>query len=137
MVIGLNSQKNSVRNHRAKYTNHGIWALPVFPNNISLIGSVPTPYIYDDRVSPDHIAAAIDNLYSIKIKDPDLYNKMGEEAYKWVTSDESMMSSRLMAKNVIETVYKTFKRFEPRHRWELIEIEDLKPKHYTKYPIPQ
>ncbi len=33
-------------NHRGKYKNCGEWAFPVFPNNLSLVGSQPTPYIF-------------------------------------------------------------------------------------------
>jgi hypothetical protein len=35
-------------NHFGKYKKCGQWAIPVFPNNMSLVGSVPTPYIFDD-----------------------------------------------------------------------------------------
>jgi len=35
-------------NHFGVYKNCGEWAFPVFPSNMSLIGSVPTPYIFDD-----------------------------------------------------------------------------------------
>ncbi len=43
-------------NHRGKYKNCGKWAFPVFPNNLSLVGSQPTPYIFDDRAEPSAIA---------------------------------------------------------------------------------
>ena len=45
-------------NHRGTYKECGEWAVPVFPSNISLVGSVPTPYIYDDRCAPEEVATA-------------------------------------------------------------------------------
>ena len=50
-------------NHRGKYKDHGSWAFPVFPSNHSLVGSVPTPYIFDDRAEPHDIAKQIANVY--------------------------------------------------------------------------
>jgi glycosyltransferase involved in cell wall biosynthesis len=124
-------------NHRGKYKRHGTWAYPVFPSNISLIGSVPTPYIYDDRCSPEDIAEQIERMYNDKMNDPEFFKEIGESAHEWVTSDESMMSARLMSKNIIDTINETINTFTPRHRWELIEIEEQGPKHHVKYPIAQ
>ena len=36
-------------NHTGTYKEHGEWVKPVWPSNISLQGSPPTPYIFDDR----------------------------------------------------------------------------------------
>lgn len=119
-------------NHRGKYKKHGIWAYPVFPSNISLLGSVPTPYIFDDRVDPYDVADQINEMYNNKLYNPELYQKQCEEAYKWVTSDESMQSARLMCKNITEGIEETLSKFQPRHRFELIQLETPEqPKHYV------
>src|SRR5210317_1460012 len=34
-------------NHRKTFTEHGEWAEPVYPSNMSLMGSPQTPYIFD------------------------------------------------------------------------------------------
>lgn len=125
-------------NHRGKYKKHGKWAYPVFPSNISLIGSVPTPYIFDDRMDPHDIAKQIEAIYNTKVNNPELYNEQGEAAREWVTSNESMMSAKNMCKNVIESVDQTFDKWEPRHSFELIKVEALKePKHFVKHVIAQ
>ena len=123
-------------NHFGKYKKHGIWAYPVFPSNHSLVGSVPTPYIFDDRPEPADIATQIKTAWlektSIKIQ----YDEKCEAAYKWVTSDESMMTAANMCKNVIEGIDETFTKFQPRHLFELIQIETpTQPKHYIKTVI--
>jgi glycosyltransferase involved in cell wall biosynthesis len=123
-------------NHRGKYKKHGKWAYPVFPSNLSLVGSVPTPYIFDDRAEPFDIAEQIGKMYHHKTEFSDLYAEQCKAAREWVTSDESMQSSRLMAKNVIDGLEETFAKFQPRHRFELIQVETPKqPKHYVKTVI--
>jgi glycosyltransferase involved in cell wall biosynthesis len=120
-------------NHRGKYKKCGEWAFPVFPSNISLVGSVPTPYIYDDRMNPQDVANQLRKAYDMG---PKKLAELGEAARKWVTSDESMMSARLMSKNVIDGIDETFKMFKPREKYNLINVEiPTQPKHYVKHPI--
>ena len=61
-------------NHRGTYTKCGDWAVPVFPSNISLAGSPPTPYIFDDRANPEDVANAIKTIYELG---PDERKKRG------------------------------------------------------------
>jgi glycosyltransferase involved in cell wall biosynthesis len=125
-------------NHRGKYKKHGKWAYPVFPSNISLIGSVPTPYIYDDRPDPHDIAKQIAAVYNTKINSPETYQEQCEAAREWVTSNESMMSAKNMCLNVVEGIDKTFEKWEPRYSFELLKVEPLEqPKHFVKFPIAQ
>jgi len=123
-------------NHFGKYTKHGEWAYPVFPSNHSLVGSIPTPYIFDDRAEPSDIAEQIKALWTTKTSSPHEYEQKCKSAYEWVTSDESMMSARLMCKNVIDGIEETFEKWQPRHSYELIELETLQqPKHFVKTVI--
>jgi glycosyltransferase involved in cell wall biosynthesis len=123
-------------NHKGKYKEHGLWALPVFPSNISIVGSVPTPYIFDDRASSEDIATQINELYKRKTLHPEVYNVMCDEARKWVTSDESMQSSRWMSKNIIDGIEETLNKFKPRQSFELIKVETPnQPLHYVKTVI--
>ena len=52
-------------NHRGTYKEHGEWAVPVYPSNISLAGSPATPYIYDDRCDPVDVADALLEVYDL------------------------------------------------------------------------
>ena len=135
-------------NHRGKYKKHGKWAFPVFPSNISLIGSVPTPYIFDDRANPHDIADQIKEMYALKTNQVDefgshtrgseTYEEISKAAYEWVLSNESMMSAKNMCKNIIEGIDETFSKFEPRYAFELIKVEPLEqPKHFVKQVIAQ
>jgi glycosyltransferase involved in cell wall biosynthesis len=123
-------------NHRGKYRKHGKWAYPVFPSNLSLVGSIPTPYIFDDRAEPFDIATSIAELYATKMYGPEEYKEQCQAAYEWVTSDESMMSVRLMSKNVIDGIEETLEKFQPRYSFELIKVEPLEqPLHFVKHVI--
>jgi glycosyltransferase involved in cell wall biosynthesis len=118
-------------NHRGTYEECGEWAVPVFPSNISMVGSVPTPYIFDDRCSPDDVASALEQVYSLGKEERD---RRGMLAREWVTSDESGMSARRMSENVIEAVDTTFEQFTPRARFELHKVTD-RPKKYITHKL--
>lgn len=120
-------------NHRGTVKEHGNWAKPVFPSNISLVGSVPTPYIFDDRCNPEDVAQAIKYWYDM---DPEKRKQYGREGMEWVRSEESGMSSPQMCKNVIESMEEGFEKFEPRSKFDIFKVEDLPSKyvsHNLKY----
>jgi glycosyltransferase involved in cell wall biosynthesis len=123
-------------NHLGKYKKAGKFAFPVFPSNISLIGSPPTPYIFDDRCDFRDVANQLAAAYSLKMEDANEYNKLGDAAREWVTSDESMMSARKMCENIIEGFEETFKKWTPRPAFDFYKIEDLE-ENYLKYPVAE
>jgi glycosyltransferase involved in cell wall biosynthesis len=112
-------------NHFGKYKKHGEWSLPVFPTNISIVGSIPTPYIYDDRCDFRDVAKAIENCYNLS---PDERSRKGMSAREWVLSNESMMSAAHMCDNVISTINETIDTFKPKKQFELIKTEKLERK---------
>jgi glycosyltransferase involved in cell wall biosynthesis len=125
-------------NHRGKYKGHGDWAFPVFPSNRSLVGSIPTPYIFDDRAEPHDIAEQIMKVYKLKMERPDLYETICQHAHEWVHSNESMMTAANMCKNAIEAIDTTFSKWQPRYAFELMKVEPLEqPKHFVKHVIAQ
>jgi hypothetical protein len=115
-------------NHRGTYKECGEWAVPVFPSNISLVGSVPTPYIFDDRCAPEDVAKAIEEVYNLGREERD---RRGLLAREWVTSDESGMSARQMCENIIDSMEESFEKFTPRTRFDLHKITDRPKKRIT------
>jgi len=111
-------------NHRATYKECGEWAVPVFPTNISLAGSPKTPYIFDDRCSPEDAAEALLQVYEMG---PEERKRRGLKGREWATSDESGMSARMMCENVIKSIDQTFDNFVPRSKYDIIKIEDITP----------
>lgn len=109
-------------NHYGTYKKHGKWAFPVYPSNMSIVGSIPTPYIFDDRADFRDIANRIEEIYNLS---PNEKAEIAKAAREWVTSDESMQSARWMCKNVISTVEDTIANWKPRPTHEFIKVEKL------------
>lgn len=114
--------KDFVSNHLGKYKKHGKWAVPVYPSSISMVGSLPTPYIFDSRADIRDITSAIEEVYNLSKEERIERGIAGRE---WVLSDESMMSAEHMCDNVISTFEELFKTWKPRKRFELIKTEKL------------
>lgn len=112
-------------NHFGKYKKHGEWGVGVFPNNMSIVGSIPTPYIFDDRCDFRDVAKAIKEVYDLPVEERKRRGLAGRE---WVTSEESMMSAKHMCDNVVSTVEDTLKSFKPRKDFELIKVQKLERK---------
>lgn len=98
-------------NHRGTYKECGEWALPVFPSNLSLVGSPKTPYIYDDRCSAEEAALKIKELYSMSKKEREDRGKKGME---WALGDEAGFTSEHQATRFIDAIEETISNFVPK-----------------------
>lgn len=107
-------------NHRGDIKECGEWAIPVFPSTISLNGSVPTPYIFDDKCSADDATLAILEMYNMSNEERE---RRGMKGHEWVKSDEAMMSAEHMSNNIINVLEKAFKEFTPRESYNLTKVE--------------
>ena len=101
-----------------KYENnenfkHGEWVKPVWPRTRSLQGSVPTPYIMDDRCDWVDASHSIEYFYNLSKEERDRVGRLGHE---FVTSDEAMMSARHMCENFIDHMETAFEKWTPRKR---------------------
>lgn len=127
----LKLTKDFPSNHYGTYKKHGKWAFPCYPTNSSIVGSIPTPYILDDRADFRDIAKQMEKVYNLS---PEEKKEIGEAARAWVTSDESMMSAEWMCKNVIDAVEETFEKWKPRKNYEFIKVEKL-PRKKIVHPL--
>jgi glycosyltransferase involved in cell wall biosynthesis len=109
-------------NHFGKYKKHGEWAVPVFPNNMSLVGSPTTPYIWDDKLDFRELTQAIQSVYELSSEER---KAKGLKAREWVTSDESGMSARVMCENIIKDIDLTLNTFIPRKSFEFIKTTEI------------
>jgi hypothetical protein len=123
--------KDFPSNHFGRYKKHGKWAFPCYPTNMSIVGSIPTPYIFDDRADFRDIAAQIENVYNLT---PEEREEVGKAAREWVTSDESKMSARWMCKNVIDAIEETFDKWQQRSKYEFMKVEKL-PRKKIVHPL--
>ena len=118
-------------NHRGTFKEHGEWAKPVFPSNISLAGSPPTPYIFDDRCDPDDVAIALKEIYELPSQDR---IERGLKGREWAMSDEAKMTAEGMVTNVMDSMDEAFDKFTPRDKFDLLKVEDLEP-DYIQHKI--
>lgn len=127
----LDFNENFCSNHFGTYKERGEWAEPVFPTNMSIVGSIPTPYIFDDRCDFRDVAHAINRIYSLPLEER---NRRGLAGRQWATSEEAKMTADAMCNNVISTIEDTFTNFKPRPDFEFIKIDKL-PKKKIVHPL--
>jgi len=118
-------------NHRGTIKECGEWAIPVFPSNRSVAGSIPTPYIFDDRCSPEDAAEAIEKMYSYTKEERE---KIGRAGYEWALGNEANMTAEKMSNRVIEVLDKGFENFIPRASFDFFTIED-RPAKYIEHKL--
>lgn len=112
-------------NHRGTVKEHGSWAFPVYPTSRSLVGSVPTPYIFDDRCEPEDAADRIEEVYNLGKEGR---KQAGNQGREWALGDEAGFTSEKMGNRVIQYVDELFDTWEPREKYEFMLAGDYKKK---------
>ena len=97
----------------------GDWCKPIWPSNRSLQGSIPTPYIYDDRPRSDDFADAIKEWYDMGKEKREECGRLGHE---FVMSDDAMMSATAMSNNFVSHMNTAFEKWTPRKRFTMHEV---------------
>jgi len=110
-------------NHDGKYKKHGSWVRPLFPTNRALVGSPPTPYIFDDRCDWYDAAVAIKYWYDVPKEERD---KRGLEGREYLI--KCGMTSEMMGKNFMDFIDITFENFKSRKRFDIFEIKPVDDK---------
>ena len=110
-------------NHRGTYKKHGKWAFPVYPTSRSIVGSPPTPYIFDDRCEAEDAAKQIMNVYNLS---PEERAELGLAGREWAISDEAGFTGDHQGKRVIEAFTQLFETWKPREKYELINTNEVK-----------
>jgi len=96
----------------------GDWCKPVWPSNRSLQGSIPTPYIYDDRPRAEDFADALKEWYDMGKEKRDECGRLGHE---FVMSDDAMMSATAMSDNFISHMDTALEKWKPRKRYTIFK----------------
>ena len=97
----------------------GPWTIPVWSRAQALAGSVPTPYIWDDRVDIEDVAEAIEKMYNTP-KDVRKSNALiGREAF----IGEMGLTHTNMCQTLVDGIESTFENWKPRERFEVFKIK--------------
>jgi len=104
-------------NHRGEYKNHGEWVKPVWPTSISLQGSPPTPYIWDDRCNPEDVAVNLREFYDMGRKERKRLGALGTKFCR-----ENQMTATAMGENFIKSMNGAFDNWKPRIRYTMEKV---------------
>ena len=108
-------------NHRGTYKKHGEWAFPVYPSNISIVGSPPTPYIFDDRCRWEDAAERLMEVYNLSKEERETRGLAGME---WAISEEAGFTSKHQANRFIKATDQLFNTWKPREKYELVNANE-------------
>jgi len=109
-------------NHRGTYKECGEWAFPVYPSNISVQGSVATPYIFDDRLSSIDLAEKLKEVHKIPRDELKRRGKVGRE---WLLTDEAGMSGHKMSDNIATGLQTILDVWKGGKRYEMFKVSEL------------
>ena len=112
-IKSLHNWKNWENNEELTW---GDWVKPVWPKTRSLMGSVPTPYIFDDRCDWEDAADKLKEWYEM---DKDERRRCGIKGHYFVKSTDSNMSAKNMCRLFYEHMETAFEKFEPRKKFNI------------------
>lgn len=104
-------------NHDGKYKKHGEWVKPLFPTNRALVGSPPTPYIFDDRCDWLDAADALKYWYDKSAKERARAGMKGREFMI-----KTGMTAQIMGLRFIDYIEQSLEKYVPRKRFFVKEI---------------
>ncbi len=112
--ISIGSLHN--KNKSKHLVQEGDWVVPVWSVANNLNGSVPTPYIFDDRVNADDVAKSIMAVYD--------WGREGrkERGLKGREFAIENLSAKFMCDKMIEGIDQTLNNFKPKQRYNLHKI---------------
>lgn len=102
-------------NHDGRYQQHGEWAFPCFPVQRALIGSPPTPYIFDDRCSWEDAGKQLRKIYELSPEERIRRGKLGR-----AFAIDQQMTAEAMGQNFIKGITTTLENWTPRKRFSLL-----------------
>jgi hypothetical protein len=98
---------------------HGEWAYPIWSRALALAGSVPTPYIWDDRVDNYEVAEVIEKVYNTPKPERKAAGLKGREEFL----GNMGLSHTNMCDTLVEGIEATFENWKPRERFEVFKIK--------------
>ncbi len=95
---------------------HGEWVKPVWPRSRALMGSIPTPYIFDDRCDWEDAGDAIKYWYDMG---KEKREECGIKGHEFVMDKDVMMSAKMMGDNFIDHMETAFEKWTPREKFNI------------------
>ena len=97
---------------------HGEWVKPVWPRVQTMVGSIPTPYIIDDKVDVYEVSDAIKYWYDKTSEERKEVGLKGREEFL----GEMGLNSKNMCKTLVDGITTTFKNWKPKKKFNVYKI---------------
>jgi glycosyltransferase involved in cell wall biosynthesis len=97
---------------------HGEWVKPVWPRVQTMVGSLPTPYIIDDKVDVYDVADAIRFWYDKTPKERTKNGLTGRTEFL----GEMGLNSENMCKTLVDGIETTFEKWTPKKRFNVYKL---------------
>ena len=113
-------QIGSLHNYREweDKVTHGEWVKPVWPRVQTMVGSLPTPYIIDDKVDVHEVADAIKYWYDKTPKQREEAARRGREEFL----GEMGLNAKNMCKTLVDGIETTFKNWKPKKKFNVYKL---------------
>jgi len=113
-------QIGSLHNYREweDKVTHGEWVKPIFPKVQTMVGSIPTPYIIDDKVDVYDVADAIKYWYDKTPKERTKAGLKGREEFL----GEMGLNAKNQNKQMADGILKTIENFKPKKKFNVYKL---------------
>ena len=98
---------------------HGEWVKPVWPKTRALQGSIPTPYIFDDRADWIDVADNIEDWFNTPHEEREIVGELGRQ---YAHLDKVGFTAENMCGRFMKDMDKAFNVWKPRKRYEIIGV---------------
>jgi glycosyltransferase involved in cell wall biosynthesis len=96
----------------------GEWVTPIWSRVRTLTGSVPTPYIWDDKVDITELSEKMESVYNTPKETLKQNGLEGRRAF----IEDMGLNAENMCQQLVNGVETTLKNWKPRKRYELFKI---------------
>lgn len=100
----------------------GPFGVPLFPTSKSIIGSQDVPYIYEDRLTKDHVLSALDNMYDMGQKERERLGKLGRVH---VLKNYNFNNFKEKWVNLMDNIVETHGSWETRKNYNGITFKEI------------
>ena len=97
---------------------HGEWVKPVWSRVQTMVGSIPTPYIIDDKVDIYEVADAMRYWYDKTPQERTEAGLKGREEFQ----GEMGLNVKNMCKTLVDGITKTFETWKPKKKFNVYQL---------------
>jgi glycosyltransferase involved in cell wall biosynthesis len=102
--------------------DRGEWATPIWPRTQTMAGSVPTPYIIDDRIDVVELATIMREVYEFKKHNPEGFSSLGLQGRE-AFINELGLTKKSMCDKMADGIMTTLQNWTPREKYSLYKIK--------------